>query len=58
MVVNVEIGDKCFDIPLEQLYLKSEQLYKFKGRGISMITETDIYNVSSKADIIIKIVLV
>ena len=58
MVVKVEIGDKCFDIPLEQLYLKSEQLYKFKGRGISMITETDIYNVSSKADIIIKIVLV
>lgn len=57
-VVSVEIGDKWYSIPLEKLHLKHEQIYKFKGNGISIISEKDIYNISSKADIIVKIVLV
>ena len=53
--VSIEIGGKWFSIPLSKLYLKDEQLYKFKGQGISRILEKDIYNVSYKSDIIVKI---
>jgi curved DNA-binding protein CbpA len=55
--VSIEVGEKWFSIPLNKLYLKEEQLYKFKGQGIAHILENDIYNVTSKADIIIKIIL-
>lgn len=55
--VSIEIGGKWFSIPLSKLYLKEEQLYKFKGQGISRILEKDIYNVSCKSDIIVKIIL-
>ena len=55
--VSIEVGEKWFSIPLNKLYLKEEQLYKFKGQGIPHILEKDIYNVTSKADIIIKIIL-
>jgi hypothetical protein len=56
--VSIEIGGKWFSIPLSKLYLKEEQLYKFKGQGISRISEKDIYNVSCRSDIIVKIILV
>lgn len=56
--VSIEIGEKCFSIPLDKLHLKEEQLYRFKGQGISRIFEKDIYNVSYKSDIIVKIMLV
>lgn len=58
--IIVEIGDKWFSIPLDKLFIKEEQLYKFKGQGISHISseQTDIYNVSSRADIIVKISLI
>jgi hypothetical protein len=55
--VSIEIGEKWFSIPLDKLYLKEEQLYRFKGQGISRILEKDIYNVSYKSDIIVKIIL-
>jgi len=56
-LVSVEIGDKWFSIPLDKLHLKEEQLYRFKGQGMSKISEKDIYNVSCKGDIIVKIKL-
>lgn len=58
--VSIEVGEKWFSIPLNKLYLKEEQLYTFKQQGISQIPseQKDIYNVSSKADVIVKIVLV
>ena len=55
--VSIDIGEKWFSIPLSALYIKEEQLYKFKSQGISYILEKDIYNVSCKADVIIKIIL-
>jgi len=57
-LVSIEIGGKWFSIPLDKLYLKEEQLYKFKGQGIAHISEKDIYNISSKADIIVKIIII
>jgi len=56
--ISIEVGDKWFSIPLSKLYLKDEQLYKFKGQGISQISEKDMYNVSCKGDIIVKIKMV
>lgn len=56
--VSLEVGEKWFSIPLNHLYLKEEQLYKFKGQGVAHILEKDIYNISSKADIIVKIILI
>ena len=56
--VSLELGEKWFTIPLSNLYLKEEQIYKFKKQGISQIIENDIYNVSYKADIIVKINLI
>jgi hypothetical protein len=56
--ISIEIGEKWFSIPLNSLYLKEEQLYKLKGQGIGHILEKDIYNVTSKSDIIVKIILI
>jgi curved DNA-binding protein CbpA len=58
--VSIEIGEKWFSIPLNKLFIKEEQLYKLKGQGISQISseQKDIYNISSKADIIVKIILI
>jgi hypothetical protein len=56
--VSLEVGDKWFSIPLSNLHMKKEQIYKFKGQGISHISEKDIYNISVKSDIIVRIILV
>jgi hypothetical protein len=56
--VSIEIGEKCFTIPLDKLYIKDEQLYRFKCQGISQISEKEIYNIDKKADIIVKIILI
>ena len=54
--VSVEIGEKWFSIPLDKLYLKGEQLYRLKKQGISKIVENDMYNVTNRSDIIVKII--
>jgi hypothetical protein len=56
--VSLEVGGKWFSIPLHNLHIKKEQIYKFKGQGISHISEKDIYNISVKSDIIVRILLV
>jgi hypothetical protein len=55
--VSIEIGEKWFSIPLNKLYLKEEQIYVLKGQGIARISEKDMYNVSCKGDICVKIIL-
>jgi hypothetical protein len=55
--VSIEIGGKWFSIPINDLYMKKEQIYRFKGQGISQILEKDIYNVTMRSDIIVKIKL-
>jgi curved DNA-binding protein CbpA len=53
--VSLLIGSRDFSIPLNKLHMKKEQIYKFVKQGISQVLENDIYNVSCKADIIVKI---
>lgn len=52
--ICVDLGDKEFQIPLSNLYMKKEQTYKIKNAGLSKIKK-DIYDVSEKSDIIVKI---
>lgn len=56
--VSLSISDRSFSIPMNQLYIKREQIYILKCQGISQILENDIYNVSCKSDIIVKIRIV
>lgn len=52
--INIMIGKKEFLISVSELYMKREQYYRIKNKGISQI-KNDIYDVSEKADIIVKI---
>jgi hypothetical protein len=52
--IHIECGEKIFEIPLSELYIKREQYYIIKKRGLSRIKK-DIYDISEKADIIVKI---
>ena len=54
--ISIEIGSKNFNIPLSNLYMKREQYYRIKNAGLSKIKK-DIYDVSEKTDIIVKITI-
>lgn len=55
--INFSLDTKHFKIPVRDLQMKKEQIYKIKGEGVSRICEKDIYNVSLKGDLFINIVL-
>jgi curved DNA-binding protein CbpA len=55
--ITVTIGDKSFDILVSELYMKREQYYRIKNQGLTKAND-DIYNVSEKADIIVKIIMI
>jgi len=50
------IGEKEYNIPLEELQMKPIQQYILKKQGILRINENDIYNIEEKSDIIIKLI--
>lgn len=54
--IPVTIGSKIFEIPCQELYMKREQLYRFKGQGVSKIKD-NIYDVTERSDIVVKIIL-
>ena len=55
--IQINIGEKEYDIPISNLYMKREQYYRIKNEGLSKI-KRDIYDVSEKSDIIVKIVII
>jgi DnaJ-class molecular chaperone len=55
--IIIEIGDHRYHILVSELSMKREQYYKIKNQGITKPND-DIYNVSQKSDIIVKIILV
>ena len=55
--VAFNIGEKTFSIPLSNLYIRTEQYYYLKGQGISRVKK-DIYDVSDRTDVIVKIKLI
>ena len=52
--ICVLIGKKILEIPKCELHVQREQVYKFKGVGITKI-KNDICDISDKADIIVKL---
>jgi hypothetical protein len=54
--IPVTIGSKTLQIPRQELYMKREQLYRFKGQGVSKIKD-NIYDVTERADIVVKIII-
>jgi hypothetical protein len=54
--LSVIIGDKSFDILVSELLMKREQYYRIKNQGLTK-SDDDFYDVSEKADIIVKIIM-
>ena len=55
--IVVEINtNKKYLIPIEKLYMKREQTYRIKNQGLTKIKD-DIYDVSERTDIIVKIII-
>ena len=51
--IRIEVGNKEFNIPLSNLYIKREQYYRIKNSGLAKLKK-DIYDISEKTDIIVK----
>ena len=57
--IVIEIANKTFSIPVSELFMKREQYYRINGQGLTRTNnDIDIYNVSDKADIIVKIKII
>jgi len=56
-MIDFNVGDKMFSIPLNKLYIKKEQFYVLKGCGISK-AKKDIYDIDEKTDLIVKVILI
>lgn len=56
-VLQLPLGSRTFSIPCEKLMIKAQQYYTMKKQGISRIDEINIYNVDTKSDIIVKVLL-
>jgi hypothetical protein len=54
--IPIKIGSLELSIPISNLYMKKEQFYRIKAQGLSKI-KANIYDVSEKSDIIVKIIL-
>jgi len=54
-IVKLEIGDKVFEIQIEELYIQKHQHVYFRKKGIPKINNTDIYNTENTSDIIVNI---
>jgi curved DNA-binding protein CbpA len=55
--LTLNIGEKIHSISLCNLYIKREQYYRIKNEGLSKV-KRDIYDVSEKTDIIVKVVII
>jgi hypothetical protein len=53
---TLQIADKYFNIPIQKLYIKKDQIYVIKNEGLSKII--DDFNNSEKANIIVTVRLV
>ncbi len=55
--VSFKLENKTFDIHVCELRIISNQIIYLKNKGISIINNNDIYNVSKKSDIVVHIKL-
>jgi curved DNA-binding protein CbpA len=55
--INIPIGNVLYQVPVSHLNIMREQYYTFKKKGLTK-ENSDLDNISNKADIIIKIKLI
>ena len=55
--VEIKLSKRSIQIPVSELYMKPEQYYRVKNKGLTKIKD-DIYDVTEMADLIVKINLV
>ena len=53
--ITINIGNKNFIIPINELYIKKNQRYTFLNQGISLLDTQEIYNVDNRANIYVDI---
>uniref|UniRef100_A0A6C0DRF2 J domain-containing protein n=1 Tax=viral metagenome TaxID=1070528 RepID=A0A6C0DRF2_9ZZZZ len=56
-LIDINVGNRTFQINVNQLKIKREQIIVLKKEGITKINNTDIYDISRKADIYLHITL-
>jgi len=56
-ILYFQLGSRTFTIPCDKLMIKAQQYLTIKKQGISRIDEINIYNVDTKSDIIVKVLL-
>jgi len=54
--IQITIGEKEYEIVISNLHIKREQYYRIKNQGLSKIKK-DIYDITEKTDIIVKIII-
>lgn len=56
--INFKLCDKSFDISCDDLKIKKTQKHVFKKKGIPLINQNDIYNVSERSNVIVNLTLI
>ncbi len=56
--IMFNLGEKVFNIPCGELYIKRKQKYIYKKQGISKIDTNNVYDVSKRGDVIVHLTLI
>jgi curved DNA-binding protein CbpA len=57
--LRIELANKVFEIPIEELFIKNEQIYVIKNAGLFIFDDFDVNNTySEKTDIFVKVILI
>jgi hypothetical protein len=56
--MDVELGEKVFEIPVRDLKIRKHQIYTFKKQGIPRIDTEDAFNAKQKGNIVVHLELV
>lgn len=55
--IKCMLGKKAIEIPSAELFMKSEQYYRVKNKGLSKI-KNDLYDITEFADLIVRIIII
>jgi hypothetical protein len=56
--ISFKLCDRFFDIPCDELKIKKNQKHIFKKKGIPVINQNDIYNISERSNIVVHLTLI
>ena len=56
--ISIKLGKKSLQLPAAELLIKEHQVYVFKNQGMLRINNDDIYDTSSRGDIVVNLSLI